>query len=144
MKKILLIVIYFFLFGCTKVVSEENLDLLNGYWEIEKVVFPDGQSKDYNVSTSIDYILLEDKKGYRKKVQPKFNGTFDTSNDADLFIILEQEGIFSINYNTENNNGLVTQRSEQVVSVSENSFSVRNTDGITYSYKRFEPINIEQ
>lgn len=138
------VLILFLIIGCKEKISEENLDLLSGYWEIEEVIFPDGSTKDYNVNTSIDYILVEDKKGYRKKVQPKFNGTFDTSNDADLFVILEREGSFTINYISENNDGLVAQRSEELVSLSENKFSVRNTDGQTYNYKRFEPINVEK
>lgn len=143
MKRISVLIL-FFAFGCSTGVSEENLDLLNGYWEIEEVIFPDGSTKDYNVNTSIDYILMEDKKGYRKKVQPKFNGTYGTSNDADLFVIVERDGIFSINYNSENNDGLVAQRSEELVNISENKFSVRNAAGLTYNYKRFEPINIEE
>lgn len=132
------------IFGCNGKVSEENLDLLNGYWEIEEVIFPDGSTKDYTVNTSIDYILVENKKGYRKKVQPKFNGTYDTSDDADLFVILERDGMFSINYNAENTNGLVAQRSEELVMLSANKFSVRNADGLIYNYRRFDPINVEE
>jgi len=142
--KITSILFLFLTFGCTSSVSEESLDSLNGYWEIEKVIFPDGSTKDYDVNTSIDYILVEDKKGYRKKVQPKFNGTYDTSNDADLFTILEREGLFTINYSSKKNDGLVAQRSEELVNISENKFSVRNADGLTYDYKRFEPINIAE
>jgi len=138
------VLILFLIFGCSSSVSEESLDLLNGYWEIEEVIFPDGSTKDYNVNTSIDYILVEDKKGYRKKVQPKFNGMYNTSNDADLFSILEREGLFTISYTSENNDGLVAQRSEELISLSENKFSVRNADGLTYNYKRFEPINVEK
>lgn len=137
------ILFLFTIFGCTSSVSEENLDLLNGYWEIEEVIFPDGRTKDYNVNTSIDFILVKDKKGYRKKVQPKLNGTYDTSNDADPFVILERDGLFTISYNSENNDGLLAQRSEELINISENKFSVRNTDGLIYIYKRFEPINIK-
>lgn len=143
MKRISVLLL-FLTFGCGNSISEENLNLLNGYWEIEEVIFPDGSTKDYTVNTSIDYIFVEDKNGYRKKVQPKFNGTYDTSNDADLFVILEREGMFSISYNSENNDGLIAQRSEELVSLSENKFSARNTEGLTYNYKRFEPINIEE
>jgi len=143
MNKSICIAITFLLFGCSDKIRKENLDVLNGYWEIEKVVFPDGSTKEYAVNTSIDFISLEDKKGYRKKMQPKFNGTYDTSNDADLFILLEREGIYFINYEVNDNTGLETHRLEELVSLSENKFSVRNADGITYDYKRFEPINIE-
>ena len=37
----------------------DDLKNLNGYWEIEKVTFPNGETKDYSVSTTIDYIELK-------------------------------------------------------------------------------------
>ena len=143
MKRISVLLL-FSVFGCSTGVSEKDLDLLNGYWEIEEVIFPDGSTKEYKTNLSIDYVLMEDKKGYRKKVQPKFNGTYDTSDDADLFLILERDGVFSFSYKSENNDGLVAQRSEELIHISENKFSVRNTDGFIYNYKRFEPINIDK
>ena len=55
----------------------ENLEDLNGYWEIEKVIFPDGNSKEYTFSQSIDYFMLEnDSTGYRKKMQPQLKTVF--------------------------------------------------------------------
>lgn len=142
--KRLSVLIFFLVVCCKDKISEDSLNQLNGYWEIEKVIFPDGSTKEYSINTSIDYISVARKKGYRKKVQPKFDGTYDTSNDADPFIIFEQEGSFSIHYNTENNSDPMTQRSEELVSLSEENFAVRNADGITYLYKRFEPINIKE
>lgn len=139
MKRISVLILLLFI-GCSDKISEENLDQLNGYWEIEKVIFPDGSTKEYSVNTSIDFISVDDKKGYRKKVQPKFEGNYTTSNDADPFVILEREGSFSIHYNTEAHRDPMTKRSEELVSLSEGEFSVRNIDGITYCYKRFEPI----
>lgn len=130
-------------FGCTDNISEEKLELLNGYWEIEEVIFPDGNTKEYHINTSIDYISVADKKGYRKKVQPTLKGTFDTSNDADPFVILEREGVFSIHYNTQNDLDPMRERSEELTTLSKDRFSVRNSEGLTYIYKRFIPINIQ-
>jgi hypothetical protein len=143
MKRIALLILILVI-SCSDKISEASLDHLNGYWEIEKVIFPDGSSKEYTVNTNIDYIFIEDKKGYRKKVQPRLDGTYDTSNDADPFIILERKGILSIHYNTENHSDPMIQRSEELVSLTNESFSVRNADGITYRYKRFEPVNIKE
>ncbi|WP_273566510.1 hypothetical protein [Maribacter halichondriae] len=98
---------------------------------------PGWKKKDYTVNTSIDFIKLEDKKGFRKKVQPKLNGTFDTSNDAQPFVISEKEGTFLLQYK----NGANTW-SEVLLKVSENSFSLQNEEGLIYEYGRFIPINI--
>jgi len=138
MRYIYIIVTLIGLAGCQNKVDKLDLPYLNGYWEIEKVSFPDGTVKEYTVNTSIDYIEINDLKGYRKKVQPKFNGTYDTSNDAELFTIYGKDGVFTINYSTD-----LSEWHEKIVNLSENSFTVLSEENIKYRYKRFEPINIE-
>ncbi len=123
--------------GCTDKVSQEDLRHLNGYWEITKVTFPNGSSKEYNLNLSVDYIEYNDLKGFRKKVQPKLDGTYDTSNDSELFTILEKEGVFELYYKND-----LSEWKEQIVALSENNFTVVNAENITYTYKRFQPINV--
>lgn len=125
--------------GCANNVSEEDLKHLNGYWEIEKVIFPNGQTKEFKTSTTIDYFELEGSKGFRKKVQPKFNGTFETSNDAELFTIVRTDSDFEFRYKNAEN-----EWQEKIREISSESFSVVNRDTITYTYKRFEPINLSK
>ncbi|WP_373517207.1 hypothetical protein [Pricia sp.] len=139
MTKIVLLGWLFIFFGCSSGVSKEDLSQLNGYWEIEQVVFPDGNSKEYKVSTTIDYIQMEGLKGFRKKVSPKFDGTYETSDDAETFTILETDGSFTINYKTE-----LSEWSEKLVALDAVTFSVVNAEGLQYDYKRFEPISIEK
>ena len=100
---------------------------MNGYWEIEKVTFPDGSKKEYPVNTSIDYIEVNDQEGFRKKVQPNFNGTYVTSNDAELFTIYENEGVFNLNYKTD-----LSEWHEKIISISENKFIVISEEHIKY------------
>ncbi|NHF61155.1 hypothetical protein FK220_017515 [Flavobacteriaceae bacterium TP-CH-4] len=138
MRKFHYIGLFFVVVACVDTISEGILTRLNGYWEIEKVVFPDGNSKEYKSSTTVDYIQLENLKGFRKKVQPKFDGTYDTSNDAELFTIAEQEGKFHIVYKNE-----MSEWRERLVRLEENAFSVINEQGIRYDYKRFEPIKVD-
>ena len=138
MRKFHYIGLFFLVVSCVDTVSERVLTRLNGYWEIEKVVFPDGNSKEYKSSTTVDYFQLENLKGFRKKVQPKFDGTYDTSNDAELFTIEEQEGKFHIVYKNE-----MSEWRERLVRLDEDAFSVINEQGIRYDYKRFEPIKVD-
>jgi hypothetical protein len=127
------------LVACQNKVSQEELTLLNGYWEIEKVTLANGQSKEYKVNTTVDYIELKELSGYRKKVYPKFDGTFDTSNDAEQFTIIAQQNRIEIHYKNE-----LSEWTEVLKSLDEHSFSVTNTENITYYYKRFEPINVNK
>lgn len=137
MKRFFLIGLCTFFLGCTEHVSRQDLEELNGYWEIEQVIFPDGNVKKYKINTSIDYIQLEGLNGFRKKVQPKLSGTYETSDDAETFVISEGEGGFLVNYKTE-----LSEWSEKLVKLNAESFSVTNEEGIRYDYKRFEPISI--
>ncbi|MGB5369485.1 MAG: hypothetical protein WBN18_03570 [Flavobacteriaceae bacterium] len=125
--------------GCGTKVRKEDIPQLNGYWEIKEVVFPDGQTKEYGMSTTIDYIQVEGLKGFRKKVQPKFDGTFDTSNDAEFFALQEREGDWIMFYKTE-----LSEWTERLVQLDEHHFSVVNEALIRYEYKRFSPININE
>ena len=99
---------------------------------------PDGQTKEYKVNTTVDYIELNELSGYRKKVYPKFDGTYDTSNDTEQFKIVKQEDHFEIHYKTE-----LSEWEEVLISLDEDSFLVTNAENISYYYKRFEPINVK-
>ena len=99
MKRCVFIFSFFLFFSCAdKKVSKEDLHYLNGYWEIQKVEFPNGQVKEYKANTMVDYIQLENGKGMRKKVQPRLDGTYIISEDEEPFelVLVNQE--YSIHY----------------------------------------------
>jgi len=123
--------------SCSSKIDKEDLKNLNGYWEIEKVTFKDGTSKEYKMSTTLDYIHVIDTIGYRKKVQPKFNGTYETSNDAEAFSITKENVTLFLNYSSDE----ISKRKEKLVTLNENTFTVINEEEIMYTYKKFTPIN---
>ena len=47
------------LISCTSKPSKEAILKINGYWEIEKVTFPDGNKKEYQVNEFIDFIFIK-------------------------------------------------------------------------------------
>ncbi|MBS9461475.1 hypothetical protein KIM67_03570 [Flagellimonas sp. 389] len=138
MKRIVLFVIVLNLWGCNETpISKEDISFLNGYWEITEVEFPDGQKKNYSINPSVDFIQVENMEGFRKKLQPSFNGTYTTSNDTESFKIIRINEAFTIQYKKDRN-----EWEEKLVHLDTMSFSVLNTEGKTYSYKRFQPITI--
>ncbi len=139
MERILSTIAFFLLVGCSTPVPKTDLENLNGYWEIEKVTFANGETKDYRINTTIDYIELKNLKGFRKKVQPKFNGSYTTSNDTEFFSIVETDGSFELHYKTK-----MSEWSERILKLSKNSFTVINEDTLTYTYKRFQPIKVNE
>ena len=65
MNKIVSFGIFLMLVACQNKLSQEELPLLNGYWEIEKVTLANGQTKEYNVNNTVDYIELKELSVYR-------------------------------------------------------------------------------
>ncbi len=131
------LVIVLLFFGCGKNLEKKDLEKLNGYWEISEVQFPNGQQKTYTISTMVDFIEMEGMAGFRKKVKPQLNGSFITSDDAEPFSIFEKNEIFHISYGKG-----MQQREEVLLMVTQNTFAVRNDNGVEYHYRRYEPINI--
>lgn len=127
---------FFLCFGCTQKVAQEDLQLLTGYWEIEQVTFPNGETKEFTINPSVDYIELDGLNGFRKKMQPKFDGTFSTSNDAETFVLKEADGKFEFHYKND-----MSEWTEEIKTISKDKFSVINQDTLTYVYKRFQSIN---
>jgi len=137
MTKQLLIICSLLIISCSSKIDTKQLHLLNGYWEIKEVTFKDGAKKEYSINSTVDFISLDSMSGFRKKVNPKFNGTFETSNDAESFRLRVSNDSIYMKYTNDSSTW-----EEVLISLTTNSFSVKNNEGITYQYNRFEPINI--
>jgi len=59
-KKSFIFILTFIFISCSDTITKEDLKHINGYWEITKVLFPDGEKKEYKVSPSIDFFELKD------------------------------------------------------------------------------------
>ncbi len=138
MKRAFLLVLVLLLWSCNeKTPEEEDLHYLNGYWEIAEVRLPDGSKKEYSVNPNIDFIQFENGQGFRKKVRPKFDGTYNTSKDVEFFTVAHTEEAVTLFYKSD-----FDEWEERLVQVDSLSFSVMNNEGTSYVYKRFEPIVI--
>lgn len=141
MRKIILFTLVILSFSaCRKHISEKDLTKLNGYWEIKKAITPNGETKNYETNTVVDYIKLDSKRaGLRKKVQVDLVGNMNTSDDAEKFEIQIVEAEWIILYKNANN-----QWEESLIELKDNEFTVRNTEGFEYQYVRWTPISTEK
>nr|WP_297783528.1 hypothetical protein [uncultured Allomuricauda sp.] len=138
MTRILSLLLILLFWSCSdSPVKEKDLHYLNGYWEISEVEFPDGSIKQYGMNPSIDFIQLKEGKGYRKKMKPQFDGTYDTSKDVEGFTVSKVNETIILQYATALSNW-----EEKLIQMDSLTFSVINEEGVTYRYKRFEPIKI--
>lgn len=138
MKKTLVIAFIAVLtFSCQKKVASTDIPKINGYWEIEKVVFPDGNEKRYGINEVYDYFEIKNNKGIRKKVMPQLDGTFLVNDAFETVEIKNNDGKYFIHSSTS-----FAQWQEEIVSLSDKELVVLNASKKEYHYKRATPINI--
>ncbi|SFC99785.1 lipocalin family protein [Flavobacterium phragmitis] len=123
--------------SCKQDVKPEDIANLNGYWEIEKVVFDKGEEKDYKMNETFDFFQIKDNKGIRTKVMPQFDGTFLTTDTFEnVSVRFAGEHVY-LDYKTD-----YTKWSEEIISLSDKELVVKNPQKIEYHYKKAAPINL--
>ena len=120
--------------ACDAPSPEEKIDNLNGYWEVKKAELPEGITKEFRFSELVDYIQVENGKGFRKKVRPQLGGSFITSEDLENLEAKVENDSINLYYSTPYNSW-----KETVISSEDNELKVINPQGIIYTYKRFTP-----
>lgn len=137
MKKLLVVLVVLALFtACKPTVKEADLPKLNGYWEIQKVEMKDGEDKDYKVNPTVDYIEIKGKAGFRQKVMPQLNGSFQTNNLQEKIAITSVDGEYFLNYTTP-----YGKWKEALVELTDSLLVVKNEAEIEYRYKKFKPFS---
>ncbi|MES2747049.1 MAG: lipocalin family protein [Bacteroidota bacterium] len=133
----------FFLLGivltsCKQDIKDADISKLNGYWEIEKVTLKDGEKKEYKVNPTIDYFQVKDKKGFRQKVMPQLDGTFETNNIKESISISENNGDSYINYSTD-----YGKWKEEIIAIEDSVLVLKNKEEIEYHYKKHLPFSLK-
>ncbi|MGB1392610.1 MAG: lipocalin family protein [Flavobacteriaceae bacterium] len=138
MRQLLTLSFFILLISCKSEVST-FIPFVEGYWEIVNVTKDQKKVKDYKMSGSVDYFKVNaDLSGYRKKVTPRFDGTFEISQHISEFTLSIKDNHLWVIY-TNNN---VTY-SEEIVRANNSSLILSNSDGFIYTYKPYEPLIFE-
>lgn len=118
---------------------ESFIKHVEGYWEIEEVIFPNGEKKIYKYNETIDYISLNDSlQGFRKKLTPGINDTYFTSDDAEALALKIENDSLNMYYSTAYNS-----RKETILEATPEHLRVINKNKVVYLYKRYTPINLD-
>lgn len=126
------------LISCQSSVKREDIKKLNGYWEINKVTFSNGKTKDYKVNETIDYFEVKNNEGFRQKVMPQFDGKFKTNNINEAIKIIEKGKAFFIEYHTT-----YGKWKEEIKTIEDSTLVLKNKDNLEYTYKRFKPFSLK-
>ncbi len=139
MKNLFLVFISsLFLLSCKHKIGKNDIQKLNGYWEIQKVTFEDGEDKDYKVNESYDYFEIKnDNKGIRKKVMPQLDGSFRVNDTYENVIVRFKNDKVFLDYSTS-----FSRWSEELLQLSDEGFRVRNKQKMEYYYVKTGPINL--
>jgi hypothetical protein len=140
MKKLLLLLFTAVVFvSCQEKKAETfDINLLNGYWEIEQVILSDGSRKDYKINENVDFFMVKSDTGFRKKVKPQLDGSY-LVNESDEKLSIEKtaEGTF-ISYKT----AYATWK-EKITVLTAEQLILENNQKIKYQYKKPIPFTIK-
>ncbi|MBC7748820.1 MAG: hypothetical protein H7Z76_09655 [Methylotenera sp.] len=138
MKKTVSILFLVFLFvGCQQKVKPEDISKINGYWEVEKVVFDSIKDKEYRMNEVYDYFEIKNNKGIRKKVMPQLNGTFVVNDTYENVTVRFADDKVFLDYSTP-----YMKWSEELIAVSAEELVLLNKEKAEYHYKKATPINL--
>jgi PBP1b-binding outer membrane lipoprotein LpoB len=137
-SKYLLIILSLLLLNSCSKNPETYIEHLEGYWEIEEVVLPDGTKKSYTYNDTIDYIKVSDSlTGFRIKLKPRIDGTYETSKDSEQFTIKIENDSLNLYYKTS-----FDSWKETILLANEEQLKVINKNKAVFLYKKFIPINL--
>lgn len=131
MKTLFYFIPFFLLVSCKQKISETELQFLNGYWEIEKVILPNGETKDYKINETIEFFELKDKIGFRQKLMPQLDGTYLTNNLQEKLELLNVDGVTMLQYQTD-----YASWKEEIISISKEKLVLKNEQNLEYHYKK--------
>ncbi len=138
--KFYFVLVSFFFISCGQKIDEKEVDQLNGYWEIEKVIFENGQEKEYGMNENYDFFQIDKNHlGFRKKVKPQLDGTFLVNNTKENLKLRFESGKVYIDYVT-----VYAQWTEELIAISKEKMICLNKEGDAYHYKKASAINITE
>lgn len=138
MKHISIIIIFIFL-SCNNQVTINDVQKLNGYWDISKVVDTDNKVTEYKINSTIDYYFINKKnKGFRKKTTLDLSGKYKTNNLKDSISVEKKNGNIIIKTTTALNNW-----EDTIVKITPDELVLKNEAGVLFYYKKHQKIKFE-
>lgn len=139
LKNILLSSLFTICFSCADN-PLDDIQHLNGYWEIQHVEKDNKTIKEYTYNSTVDFFDVNEKtlKGIRKKVTPTFDGTFLVTEHESSFMLKIEDNQLNIYYTVND-----ATYKETIKSISSKKLVITNQDGLTYIYVPFKSLTFE-
>lgn len=124
--------------SCTNKDPKDQIQFIDGYWEIKSVEMPDGSMREFTVNTSVDFIEVNGDSGVRKKLMPRLDGSFKEFPTREKFTLVTRNDSLLMYYQTPFANWM-----ETVIEATDSILIVENKDRKAYVYKRFRKLEFE-
>jgi hypothetical protein len=138
MKYFLIILLSTLLLSCNAKVDSNAIPKINGYWEIQQVVMPNGEKKEYKINETVEFFQMQNRKGFRQKVMPQFDGRFLTNMLKDTIQIIQKENNFFILNTTK-----YGKWEEEIIQIEDSILVIKDKKKVKYTYKRYIPFSMK-
>ena len=117
--------------GCKNQITPSDIDLLNGYWNIEYITHKNETFYPKGAAKLLDFYEVSEREGVRKKVQPQLDNKFLVTEDLNNFKVIFKDKNYYLSLQT-----VWDQWQEKIVELNENKLVLEHQDK-RYHYKRF-------
>ncbi len=137
--KVIIITVLVVFVGCNTPVKQEDLQKINGYWEIELVESATKKIKKYGLNTTIDYFNVDKNgNGFRIKTKPDFSGKYKTNKVKDTLHIVFKNKQFVLQTRTPYDSW-----EETIIKLTDDKLILKNDRGILFHYKKHLKYNFK-
>ncbi|MBT3560057.1 MAG: hypothetical protein HN773_05130 [Flavobacteriaceae bacterium] len=119
--------------------GDNNIEILNGYWEIQSVTKEGKLMKKYSFSNTVDFFYIKDLEGYRKKVTPRSDGRFMVTLHQANLNVTKENGEFILRYLNKSKTYF-----EKIKKIDSQQLIILDNEGYIYKYNRYIPIEINK
>ena len=134
MRCLIVMLVLFLLISCEDEREIGNIDLLNGYWQIQKAEIPDVVVKNYKGGLKLDYIeIKEDSTGIRKKVKVSMLDKYKTTPNQEKIKVFTDDGNLKLACKTP-----YSEWTEEILHLSSDSLVIKNQDDKKYYYSKYQ------
>ena len=131
MYRSIILCLLIFCLGCKNQITPCDIDLLNGYWNIEYITHKNETFYPKGAAKLLDFYEVNEREGVRKKVQPQLDNKFLVTEDLNNFKVIFKDKHCYLSFQT-----VWDQWQEKIVELNENKLVLEHQDK-RYHYKRF-------
>lgn len=130
MKKLLLFLLFVTL-SCKQSITDADINLVNGYWQIEKVIDDNGNKKEYKINEIYDYFELKNKVGIHKKVKWQPAAKFLVNDAQENVKVIKEAESYYLKFWSQNGTHL-----DKLESISDEEMVLVSKEKVSFYYTK--------